>query len=34
MPALVDAVRAEVTLGEISEALEQVFGTYQARGVF
>jgi methylmalonyl-CoA mutase N-terminal domain/subunit len=29
MPFLLDAVRAYATLGEISDALRDVFGTYQ-----
>ncbi|HEX4962802.1 MAG TPA: methylmalonyl-CoA mutase family protein [Thermoanaerobaculia bacterium] len=29
MPAILDCVRAEVTLGEISDALRQVFGEYR-----
>jgi methylmalonyl-CoA mutase, N-terminal domain len=28
MPPIIDAVRAEVTLGEISDALREVWGTY------
>ena len=33
MPALVDAVRAHATVGEIVAALEGVFGTYTEREV-
>jgi len=29
MPAILDCVRAEVTLGEISDALRAVFGEYR-----
>ena len=29
MPAFIDAVKADCTLGEISAALEAVFGTYR-----
>jgi len=29
MPCLLDAVRAYATLGEITDALRTVFGTYQ-----
>ena len=29
MPLLLDAVRAYATLGEICDALREVFGTYQ-----
>jgi methylmalonyl-CoA mutase, N-terminal domain len=29
MPAILDGVRAEVTLGEISDALRQVYGEYR-----
>ena len=30
MPCIIDAVRARATLGEISNALRSVWGTYQA----
>jgi methylmalonyl-CoA mutase N-terminal domain/subunit len=29
MPAILDCVRAEVTLGEIADALRQVYGEYR-----
>ncbi|PJA79361.1 MAG: methylmalonyl-CoA mutase, partial [Nitrospirae bacterium CG_4_9_14_3_um_filter_51_5] len=29
MPCLLDAVKAQATLGEICTALQEVFGTYQ-----
>jgi methylmalonyl-CoA mutase N-terminal domain/subunit len=32
MPVIMDAVRASVTLGEISETLRHEWGTYDARG--
>ena len=31
MPPLLDAVRAYATLGEICDALREVFGTYEER---
>jgi methylmalonyl-CoA mutase N-terminal domain/subunit len=34
MPAIIDAVRARATEGEIIDALRQVFGTYQETPVF
>jgi methylmalonyl-CoA mutase N-terminal domain/subunit len=34
MPVILDAVRAEATLGEICQALKDVFGTYRERPVF
>jgi methylmalonyl-CoA mutase N-terminal domain/subunit len=33
MPAILDAVRAEVTLGEISDALREVYGEYREAGL-
>ena len=33
MPYILDAVRAYATLGEICDALREVFGTYQERSV-
>jgi methylmalonyl-CoA mutase N-terminal domain/subunit len=33
MPAILDAVRAHVTVGEITAALEDVFGTWVERAV-
>jgi methylmalonyl-CoA mutase N-terminal domain/subunit len=33
MPYILEAVRAYATLGEICDALREVFGTYQERGV-
>jgi len=33
MPALMEAVRARTTIGEIIEALEGVFGTYVEQAV-
>ena len=33
MPAILDSVRAEVTLGEISDALREVYGEYQEAGL-
>jgi methylmalonyl-CoA mutase, N-terminal domain len=33
MPYILDAVRAYATLGEICDALREVFGTYQERGI-
>jgi len=33
MPYILGAVRAYATLGEICDALREVFGTYQERGV-
>jgi methylmalonyl-CoA mutase N-terminal domain/subunit len=33
MPALMEAVRARTTVGEIVEALEGVFGTYVEQAV-
>jgi methylmalonyl-CoA mutase, N-terminal domain len=33
MPLLLDAVRAYATVGEICEALKQVFGTYQEKSI-
>jgi methylmalonyl-CoA mutase N-terminal domain/subunit len=33
MPALLDGVRAEVTLGEISDALREVYGEYREAGL-
>ena len=33
MPAILDAWRAYATLGEICDALRDVFGTYQERSV-
>ncbi len=33
MPAIVDAVRAYVTLGEISDAMRRVFGEYEPSGM-
>ena len=33
MPAILDAVRAHVTIGEITAALETVFGTWTERAV-
>ena len=32
MPAILDAVKAQATLGEISDALRDVFGVYRPRG--
>jgi methylmalonyl-CoA mutase N-terminal domain/subunit len=29
MPAILDCVRAEITLGEIADALRQVYGEYK-----
>jgi len=34
MPPLVDAVKAYATVGEISDALRDVFGTYQEPALF
>jgi len=34
MPALIDAVRVYATVGEISDALREVFGTYQEPAAF
>ena len=34
MPYIIDAVKARVTLGEISDAFEQVFGRYQPKFSF
>jgi len=31
MPAILDSVRAKATLGEISDVLRTVFGTYKPR---
>jgi len=31
MPAVIDAVKARATLGEISDALRRVYKTYDAR---
>jgi methylmalonyl-CoA mutase N-terminal domain/subunit len=31
MPGILDCVRAEATIGEISDALRAVFGEYQER---
>jgi methylmalonyl-CoA mutase N-terminal domain/subunit len=33
MPAILDSVRAEVTLGEISDALREVYGEYREAGL-
>jgi methylmalonyl-CoA mutase N-terminal domain/subunit len=33
VPAILDAVRAHVTVGEITAALESVFGTWTERAV-
>jgi methylmalonyl-CoA mutase N-terminal domain/subunit len=33
MPAILDAVRAEVTLGEIADALREVYGEYREAGL-
>ena len=34
MPFILDAVRAYATVGEISDALRDVFGTYQEPALF
>jgi methylmalonyl-CoA mutase N-terminal domain/subunit len=34
MPAIVDAIKADATLGEICDALREVFGEYEASVVF
>jgi len=34
MPALIDAVKTYATVGEISDALREVFGTYQEPALF
>jgi methylmalonyl-CoA mutase, N-terminal domain len=34
MPALIDAVRVYASVGEISDALRDVFGTYQEPAAF
>jgi methylmalonyl-CoA mutase, N-terminal domain len=34
MPAIIDAVKAYATVGEISDALREVFGTYQEPALF
>jgi len=34
MPPLIDAVKAYATVGEISDALRDVFGTYQEPALF
>ena len=34
MPVLIDAVKAYATVGEISDALRDVFGTYQEPALF
>ena len=33
MPAILDCVRAEVTLGEIADALREVFGEHRDESV-
>ena len=33
MPAILDAVRTEVTLGEIADALREVYGEYREAGL-
>ena len=34
MPHILDAVRAQGTVGEISDALKEIFGSYQETSVF
>jgi methylmalonyl-CoA mutase N-terminal domain/subunit len=34
MPALIEAVKAYATVGEVSDAIRQVFGTYQEPALF
>jgi methylmalonyl-CoA mutase N-terminal domain/subunit len=33
MPPILDAVRAEVTLGEVSDALREIYGEYREAGL-